>query len=121
MDDNLLPGQGGTGDRLVAVLTRDFELSPAELALLMMVRSALNRRDELEIEVADHGLIDAETGRATGAAVELRLVTQEAAKLLAGLHVPDELTEEAGYNPRAPRGPRGPNGGHSLRVVDGDR
>jgi hypothetical protein len=117
--ENVLPGEGGTGDRLWAIATRDYVLSPAELALLGRACSALNRCDELEVEVAERGLVDAETGRVTPAAVELRLTSQEAAKLLAGLHMPGEDEDEAGWNPQAPRGPRGPNDGRSLRAVGG--
>ncbi|MGY1985448.1 hypothetical protein ACI792_04420 [Blastococcus sp. SYSU DS0669] len=120
--ENVLPGEGGTGDRLWVIATRDYLLSPAELALLGRACSALNRCDELEVAVAESGLVDLETGRVTPAAVELRLVSQEAAKLLAGLHMPgaDEDGEGA-WNPQAPRGPRGPNDGRSLRAVEGGR
>src|SRR3954451_16844044 len=110
---------GATGDRFRAVVARDYQLSQAELILLDRVASALNRCDQLEIEMADRGLVDPETGRVTPAAVELRMVSQEAGKLLAGLRLPDAVTGEAAWSPRAPRGPRGPNDGRSLRAVEG--
>jgi hypothetical protein len=124
--DCVLPGEGGTGDRLWALVLDDFDLSHAERVLLARACSALNRADHLEIEVAEQGLIDPETGKTTPAAVELRLVGQEAAKLLAGLRFPvDDEDEGAGeYNPTAPRGPRGPYGAgrlSDLRAVDGGR
>ncbi len=123
--DDVLPGEGPTGDRLWALVTDEYDLSHAERVLLARACSALNRADELELSVAEWGLIDPETGKATPAAVELRLVGQEAAKLLAGLRIPiDDEDEEGGYNPTAPRGPRGPYGAgrrSDLRAVDGGR
>lgn len=95
--DDVLPGAGGTGARLWAALTAVYELNPAERVLLDRACSALDRADVLELEVLDHGLVDAETGRATGAAVELRLVGLEAARLLRYLQIPDD--EEAGARP----------------------
>ena len=121
--DDVLPGEGGTGDRLWALVLDDFDLSHAERVLLARACSALNRADHLEVEVAEQGLIDPETGKTTPAAVELRLVGQEAAKLLAGLRFPVDEEDAAPYNPGAPRGPRGTYGGGdgALRSVDAGR
>ena len=121
--DDVLPGEGGTGDRLWALVLDDFDLGHAERVLLARACSALNRADALEVEVAEQGLIDPETGKTTPAAVELRLVGQEAAKLLAGLRFPVDEEDAAPYSPGAPRGPRGAYGGGrgALRSVDAGR
>ena len=121
--DDVLSGEGGTGDRLWALVLDDFDLGHAERVLLARACSALNRADALEVEVAEQGLIDPETGKTTPAAVELRLVGQEAAKLLAGLRFPVDEEDAAPYHPGAPRGPRGTYGGGrgALRSVDAGR
>jgi hypothetical protein len=128
--DDVLPGDGPIGDRFEAFAVEEYRPSVPERVLLRRLAVAMNRCEQLEAEVAARGLIDAETGRATGAAVELRLTEQVVAKLYAGMRFPvdDANEDEEGapappppYDPQAPRGPRGPYGGgrrRDLRAVE---
>jgi hypothetical protein len=82
-------GTKAAGRRLWRSVTEDYDLTPAELAILGQAARVADVLDQLAAIIDAGPLIDAETGRTASAVGEFRQQSITLARLIAALRLPD--------------------------------